>query len=281
VVRAEAEYGVVFPDRELDGLRTYGDFAATTIALVACRLQALEAEREWAGMEVRLGTGNGAVPRFLRVLDASPYDRELLRDDVRGARVTDTIEVSAPPDATPETLAELERTLAHAGAADVTVREHTVNASSGAAVPETAAALAIRAIPVVGHLYAERETTLEHIISGRDAVEAQLSQRRSETDSSVAELRAVVEEHPDVLRAPAPAGAADGLGRLPDLRSAVDRQAVGSKDASAAFTEIADALLGCVYALEQASASRSRLPPLAMTARNESRRSPASAGAPA
>jgi acyl carrier protein len=130
VIQTEAEFGIVFPDREVGVLRTYGDLVDTTTVLAAHRLHVLESERGWAGVEVRFGAAPGEIPRFLRVLDATPYDRELLYDDVRFARTTDTIEINAPRDATAETVATIERLLVDAGATAI-ASEATDDATAG------------------------------------------------------------------------------------------------------------------------------------------------------
>src|SRR5262245_30054343 len=52
LIRAEAEFGVVYPEGEIDAIRTYGDVVGLTTALVACRLRSEEVTRSRTRVEL-------------------------------------------------------------------------------------------------------------------------------------------------------------------------------------------------------------------------------------
>jgi acyl carrier protein len=274
VVQVEDEFGVAFPEREIGAIATYGDLAAATVALVACRMRAEGTEPEGARVELRMG--EGPVPRVVRVLGSEPYDRELLRDALRSARPDETVDVTRPGGAP---AGSLERTLVRARFAGTDVRTPGDAVETSPEPPAADAADLVRSWPATRLVTAslslmdvlahERDASVRRLSAPR-AVADELAGCRGTTDDRVAGFRTVVETYLDVLddsRAILHAAARE-LGRLDLVRRAVDERAVNVDEASNAFDSIADALLCYVHALQsQAAWLRTRLPPRAMSAR--------------
>jgi acyl carrier protein len=271
-VQVEDEFEIAFPERELSALATYGDLAAATVALVACRLRVEEAEPATAPVEVRVG--GGAAPRVVRVLGNDPYDRELLADVLRCAPPNEPVDVcrlgGGPMDS-------LERTLVRArfAGADVRSPDGAVDRSADAPADDDAAPswpasrLVTASLALLEALGDEREASM-HRVAVRRVASDELALCRSTTDDRVAAFRTVVETYLDVLddsRAILHAAARE-LGRLDLVRRAIDERGVVADEVSAAFDSIADALLCYVHALQsQVAWLRTRLPPRAISPR--------------
>jgi len=283
-MRAESEFGIAFPDRELPALRTYGDLVAATTALIVHQLRAQRADRERERVELRVGaTESAALPRLLRVLDGTPYDHELLTDDVRSMSAGEPLEINTSPNATPAMLADLERALARAGVTRAKLRagvpcapdrqppdDTHAERSTGSPPAGSIDERATPALPLVDRLQAEGETTVRHLASGAPGCETELRDRRSATNSFVDEFRSVMDSYLGGLehQSATVSAAAGELRRLSDVRSAVDHFAIAPDDARKAYGAMADALLTCV---PDAMGSRTRRPPRAMPGRGDDR----------
>jgi acyl carrier protein len=270
-VQVEDEFEIAFPEREVSALATYGDLAAATVALVACRLRVEEVEPATAPVEVRIG--GGAAPRVVRVLGNDPYDRELLADVLRSARPDERVDVSrvggGPVDS-------LERTLVRArfAGADVRSPDGAVDAPPDGPAEDdapswTAGRLAAASLALLEALGDEREASIRRVAVRRGPYD-ELAVCRSTSDDRVAAFRTVVETYLDVLddsRAILHAAARE-LGRLDLVRRAVDERGMVADEVRAAFDSIADALLCYVHALQsQVAWLRTRLPPRAASPR--------------
>jgi hypothetical protein len=231
-------------------------------------------DRDRERVELRVGAADSAVvPRLLRVLDGTPYDRELLADDVRMA-AAEPFEIHTSPNATPAILADLERALVRAGVTGAKLRAGVPCApgrhmaddahAEGPSDPSPAESIderATPALPLVDRLRAEGETTLRHLAYGAPGCEAELQDLRSQTNTSVDDFRSLAGVFGDT-RAAVDAAAGE-LGRLPDVRRAVDRFAIKPEDARNAYGAMSDAVLGCV-----GDGPSQRHPPLGMSSRS-------------
>jgi acyl carrier protein len=269
-VRAEDEFQITFPDRDIGAVSTFGDLLAATLALVACRMRLDEAAAVSTG-RVELRIGSGEVPRFVRAGTRSPYDGELLRDDLKAAHMAEAVDLiglgAAPAGA-------FERTLARAGFAGADVR--TPDRPLRHAAPEDedlrgwpTRRLVAHAVALVEDLRKERETSLDRLAEDPGSM-SDLVARRCTTDEHATAFRRIVETYIDVLDDSRPIlyAAARELGRLDGVRRAVDARALDARETRAAFDSIADALLCYVHALEaHVGWARTRLPPRAMAPR--------------
>lgn len=275
-VQVEDEFGIAFPERDLGAVATYGDFAAATVALVACKLRAEEPEPAGAAVAVRVG--GSAAPRVVRVLGNAPYDRELLGETLRSAGPDEPVDVSRVGGAGAEAL---ERMLLRARFAGVDVR--TPDGAPGNAQPADAAAaaaadaarswpasrLVAASLALMDALGGERDMSLRRLAAGRSADDGLFARRRT-TDECVTAFRSVVETYLDVLDDSRTIlhAAARELGRLDLVRRAIDERGMDGDEATAAFDSIADALLCYVHALQsQAAWQRTRLPPRSISPR--------------
>ncbi len=274
VTRVEALYDVVFPEREITAIVTYGDLAALTTALVACRMRAQEQTLPAAPIEVRIG--EGAVPRFVRVMDSGGYDREILRDDLRSARIDDPVTVTR---AGRSLSAPVERALLRARLAGADVRMDD-DADAPFASPAdreeargwSARRLVETSLAVVGELGAERDASLATLGAPSRLLAKMLAGTRAATVERIAAFRAVAETYLDVLDDSRTIlhVAAHELGRLDAVRRAVDEHAMDVKETCDAYDSIADALLSYVHALQSlAGAPPTRLPARRMAAGQE------------
>ena len=274
-VQIEDEFEVAFPERELGAVATYGDLAAATVALIACRLRAEEPEPVASRVEVRVG--GGSAPRVVRVLGTAPYDRELLADVLRDVRPGEPVEVSrlgsglAP---------SLERTLMRArfAGADVRTPDAPVQTSSDAPPADRSSGgapswpggrLVTASLALMGALETERDASLRRLAVRRLSAD-DLALCRATTDDRVAGFRTVVDTYLDVLDDARTIlhAAARELGRLDLVRRAIDERGMDTDEATAAFDSIADALLCYIHALQSQDAwRRTRLPPRAMSER--------------
>jgi hypothetical protein len=264
----------------MGAVSTFGDLAAATLALVACRMRADEEEPAADPVELRIG--DGEVPRFLRAGGREPYDRELLREDLKAARLAEPVDVvglgAAPACA-------LERAIAQAGFAGADVRtpdrpDHTrhacdVAADAGADARRwPARRLVTHSLALVAELRCERDASLR--LRERDAAAmGDVAACRCTTDEHVTAFRRVVETYLDVLEDSRPIlyAAARELGRLDVLRRAIDARRMGANETHGAFDAIADALLCYVHALQMqvAAGTPTRLPPRGLGPRAHSR----------
>jgi acyl carrier protein len=257
--RVEDAFDVRVPERELGSVSTFGDLLAVVTALVACRLRARDATP--SALELRVG--DGAIPRFLRVVGPGAYDRELLHDDLRTMRA-DGVTVVGERSSAP-----LERALVRASLAGADVRGVAGDAPGVDAPLEVgedvrawpASRLTALAVVLVEDLGAERDASLERLERRRGA--RALAARRAATHARVAAFRAVVETYIDVLADVRsvlyPATAA--LGRLDVVRDAIDERTIAPADARDAYDAGGDALLAFVQALAPDTAWATRLPP--------------------
>ncbi len=273
-VQVEDEFEIAFPEREMSALATYGDLAAATVALVACRLRVEEAEPATAAVEVRIG--DGTAPRVVHVLGSDPYDRELLADVLRSARPDEPVDVSRLGGGAPDAL---ERTLVRARFAGTDVRSPE-GADTPAEVPAgdrsdaspswPASRLVTASLALLDALGAERDASARRV-SVRGPAPDELAACRSMTDGRVATFRTVVETYLDVLDDSRTIlhAAARELGRLDLVRRAVDERGMVGDEVSAAFDSIGDALFCYVHALQsQVAWLRTRLPPRAHPTRS-------------
>jgi len=246
--RVEDAFDVRLPERELGSIATFGDLLSIVTALVACRLRA----HDTASSMLELRVGDGAIPRFLRVVGPGAYDRELLRDDLRTIRTPAAVAVVGEP-----TSGQLERALVRASLAGAEVRNVGGNVPGDPAGFESAAdvrvwpasRLTAIAVALVEDLGAERDASLERL-ERRRGLRA-LASRRAATRARVGELRAVVETYIDVLAdVRIVLYAATGeLGRLDVVRELVDERAIGAGDVHDAYAGAAEALLAFVQTL--------------------------------
>jgi hypothetical protein len=219
--------------------------------------------RDAAPSALELRIGDGAVPRFLRVVGPGAYDRELLRDDLRTVRADGVAVVGE------HASAPLDRALVRASLAGADVRAASGDGPGIDAPLEVAddvrawpaSRLTALAVVLVEDLGAERDATVERLERRRGG--RPLAARRAATHARVAAFRAVVETYIDVLADVRsvlyPATAA--LGRLEVVRDAVDERTVSPAAARDAYDGAADALLAFVQALAPDTAWATRLPP--------------------
>ena len=258
--RVEDAFDVTLPERELGSVTTFGDLLAVVTALVACRMRA----REAAPSALELRVGDGAIPRFLRVVGPGAYDRELLHEDVRTVRAADGVTVVGARSSAP-----LERALVRAslGGADVRgVAGDVPGADATLEVAEDirvwpAARLTALAIALVEDLGAERDASLERLERRRGT--RALAARRAATHARVGAFRAVVETYIDVLADVRSVlyPATGALGRLDVVRDAIDERTIAPADAREAYDAAGDALLAFVQALAPDTVWATRLPP--------------------
>jgi acyl carrier protein len=264
VGRVEDAFDVALPDRELASVATFGDLLAVVTALVACRLRAGEA----APATLELRVGDGVVPRFLRVVEPGAYDREILRDDLR--TVHGAVAIDGPPSAA------LERALLRASLAGADVRSIAGGAPAVDALPDPTddvrawptSRLTALAVALVEDIGAERDESIERLEKSHRLGRRGLTARRAATHARIAAFRAVVETYIDVLadvRSVLHAAARE-LGRLDDVRGAVDARTTSAGAVRAAYDAAADALLGFVQAIapDTAWAAAGRRPPRAI-----------------
>jgi acyl carrier protein len=263
VGRVEDAFDVAVPDGELASVATFGDLLAVVTALVACRLRAGEA----APATLELRVGDGIVPRFLRVVGPGAYDREILRDDLRTAR--GTVAIGGPSSAA------VERALLRASLAGADVRSIADGTPAVDALPDPpddvrawpASRLTALAVALVEDIGAERDASVERLEKSHRLGARALRARRVATRARVVSFRTVVETYFDVLadvRSVLHAAARE-LGRLDDVRGAVDERTTSAGAVRAAYDAAADALLGFVQAIapETAWAAAGRRPPRA------------------
>jgi hypothetical protein len=271
-VRIEEEFDVVFPDREVPAIRTYGDLVDATTALVACRRRATQRDQERARVAVHIGEDSGEIPRFVRVLDAGPYDRELLADDLHRTRAPEVAGLSGVDGGAPGAFG---RTIVRASLAGADLRVATAATASRshvgpAEVPTwSVSRLVGRSLALVDQLAAERDVSARWVTPGSGSSTDSLVARRKVTDEHVLAFRATVETYLDVLTDSRPIlyAAARELGRLDVVRCAIDVRTTSLREARDAYDSIADALLCYVYALQSLAAwRRARLPPRGVTA---------------
>jgi len=265
VTRVEALYDVAFPEREIAAIVTYGDLAALTTALVACRMRAQEQPPAAPAVEVRIGEGE--VPRFVRAMGASAYDQEVLRDDLRGAHVDEPVTVTRT--GTP-LCAPVERALLRARLAGAQVRTGDDAQASPACSEDrsdvhgwSAGRLVETSLAVVGELGAERDASLASLGAPSRILAKMLAGTRAATADRIAAFRAVAETYLDVLEDSRTIlhAATRELGRLGAVRRAIDEQAMDAKETGDAYDSIADALLTYVHALQSlVGAPRTRFP---------------------
>jgi acyl carrier protein len=266
LVRVEEAFDVIVPEREIAACVTYGDLAATTTALIACRLRARAADA--AGSRVEVAIGRGDAPRFVRVFEASPYDRELLNDDLRTARADEQVAIRAPGQDRQALC--VERTLVRARLAGADVRTpaeqpgEPFDRRGGEEISRwPARRLAGTTLLVVDALREERDLAVAHLALADGALGDDVAEARATSDRQVRTFRAVVETYVDVLddaRATLHAAARE-LGRLAAVRRAVDERTVGVHGAREAYDTVGDVLLGHVRALESlGTVTRMRLP---------------------
>jgi acyl carrier protein len=272
-VQVEDEFGIAFPEHELGAIATYGDLAAATVALVACRLRADESEVPAGPVHVRVGSG--AVPRVVHVLGDDPYDRELLRDVLKSARPDETVDVSGA-------VGSLERMLVRARfeGADVRTPEAIDGAAEASAKPAgeedpdagpswPASRLLTAALALMDALGDERDASLRRLTIPRLPAD-DLASSRCATNERVGAFRVVVETYLDVLDDSRTIlhAAARELGRLDLVRRAIDERGMDTDEVTAAFDSVADALLCYLHALQsQVAWLRTRLPPRAISQR--------------
>jgi acyl carrier protein len=267
VVRVEEQFDVVVPEREIGVVFTYGDLVATTTALVACRTCATDRARPAAGrVELRVGDREDGMPRFVRVFDPGPYDRQLLAADLLAARAGEPIEIRA------DASAGLERTLMRARLAGVDVRREgsghpaTPPAETAEVEEWTVGRLIARSLALVAALEAEREAS----VGGDGAAGEELARRRLATGECFDAFRAVVDAYLDILEDSWTTldAAARELGRLRTVRDAVDARTLSAGATQDAYVAIADALLCYAHGLQSTIAwTRTRLPPRALRPR--------------
>ena len=264
VTRVETLYDIAFPEREIAAIVTYGDLAALTTALVACRMRAHE---QPAAAAIELRIGDGQAPSFVRVAGPGAYDQQVLRDDLRRARVDELVTVTRAGTPLP---APVERTLLRARLGGVEVRsDDDAHASAppsddrGDASGWSLRRLVETSLDVLGELAAERDASLENLGASRRTLVKVLAGPRATTTDRITVFRAVVETYLDVLEDSRPIlhAATQQLGRLDALRRAVDEHAMDVDETRDAYYAIADALLTYVRALQsRMGASRTRLP---------------------
>jgi acyl carrier protein len=257
VVHVEERFDVAFPEREIGVVQTFGDLVAATAALVACRRRASDRQPDAERAEVR--SGDGPVPRFLRVLDPGPYDRELLADDLRRAGGPEPVDVTA-------TGAALERSLLRARLAGADVHATEGTRPAGLAGPSDARDWSIGRLTACSLALVERIGE-ERDASGAERMRDHLRAARLATDAQVEGFRAVVETYLDLLAESRTVlhAATRELGRLAVVRTAVDGGVVTADEITDAYDSIADALLCYVHALQSLVAwTRTRLPPRAI-----------------
>jgi acyl carrier protein len=267
VVRIEDELDLVVPEREIAAIATYGDLVDAAVALLACRMRNEESELAPSTLEVRIGDDDG--PRLVRVLGRDPYDRELLRDDLRaaGPRTVDVRSAGVPSES-------LERALVRARLAGADVRAPEQTAASddcpdAPAVPTwPASRLVAASLTLIDDLREERAASLQRLVARTAVGAADLADRRRTTNDRVAAFRAVVETYLAVTDEARPIlhAAARELGRLDLVRCGIDERVMQPDEVASAFDSIADALLCYVHALQSHEAwTRSHLPPRAMS----------------
>ena len=263
VTRVEALYDIVFPDREIAAIVTYGDLTAITTALVACHVRTREQTSAPASLELRIG--DDVAPRFVRVVEAgSAYDHEVLRDDLRGARTGEAVAVTRA--ATLPTA--VERMLMRARLDGAEVRDEDESRPSPGIEPGDMQEWPVRrlietALAVVEDLDAERNASLASVGEASRLVGKMLAGIRASTAGRIAAFRAVADTYLDVLADSRPIlrGAASELGRLDGVRCSIDEHALDAKGVCDAYDAIADALLSHVHALQSLEgAPRMRLP---------------------
>jgi acyl carrier protein len=259
--RIEDAFDVALPERELGAVTTFGDLLAVVTALVACRMRA----RDAAPSALELRVGDGAMPRFLRVVGPGAYDRELLHEDLRTIRAHDGLAVVGERSSAP-----LERALVRASLAGADVRGVAGSAPGVDAPLEVAedvrvwpaSRLTALAVALVEDLGVERDASLERLERRRGP--RALAARRAATHARVAAFRAVVETYIDVLADVRSVlyPATGALGRLDVVRDAIDERAIAPADARDAYDAAGDALLAFVQALAPDTAwAEGRLPP--------------------
>ena len=263
LMRVEEAFGVVFPERELPAIVTYGDLTGITTALVACRMRARD-EALAGPVEVRIG--GGVLPRFLRALGPDGYDQEVLRDDLRHARPDELVTVTANGH---RPAAKLERALIRASLAGAEVATNAALASDAPPMDDEthawpAARLVATALAVVDTLGAEREATACGLEGPCPPARNEVGACRAATRERVVAFRAVIEAYVDVLddRRAVLHDAARELARLDVLRRAVDERATDGMAVRDGYDAITDGLLRAVHGLQSPAAwSRVRLPP--------------------
>ena len=254
--RVEEIFDVVVPDREAAAIRTVDDLIAVTTALVACRIRAREVSPAAAKATFTLRVGEGAVPRFVRTSGSTPYDEELLREDLRWAPTDQPVALNGVDDAT---LPALERTLLRASllGTDVRTNPRGVRADVPGGKCDDAARswpmdrLADVWVALIGRLAAERDATVARLDEpGREASNP-LADSRAASNGDVVRFRAVVETYLGVLADARPAihAAARELGRLELVRRAVDEHLAPAGEVRDTYDGIRETLADAVDAL--------------------------------
>jgi acyl carrier protein len=265
VGRVEEAFDVVVPEREAVAVRTIGDLIAVTTALLACRLRARDDE-PGAPATLAVRIGSGVVPRFLRALGGSPYDREVLRDDVLRARAGDAVTVSGCVPG-----AGLDRAVLRAGLAGADVRLE--DGSGGVARDPLADDEDARAWPA-GRLAAASRELMDRLAGERDASVALLeapgraraalvAERRGASDAQVDAVRSVLDAWIEIM--PDAHAATRELAVLGRVRRAVDARGVTADATREAYDAVLSGFGAMIDDLA-APASRMRRPPRGMTA---------------
>ncbi len=112
-LEVESEFGISLPDPVLQGVRTYGDLLAATLA--SCRRGHEPTPEEagdvlvWARLVV---PGSSANRRIERAGYLTPYEAEVVAADALHAGAGARLELTVPAEASDAQLARLERTFA-------------------------------------------------------------------------------------------------------------------------------------------------------------------------
>jgi acyl carrier protein len=279
VTHVEHDFGVTFPEGELDALQTFEDLVLVTRALVVARRATEETPSRIVQARLRVteqAAGNTA--RLERIVDLTPYDCEMLADDLGSTGRLRTGEILVPATASNDALALIERALlaSRLGGTRTTIRrmvgsresvdgDHDRTAERTPATNAAALRIARHTVDLLECLSDERGATVLHLASHGALFDAEIQAARARTNRGIAAFRTVMRSYAPALDPALHARlgrAVERLGALATIRAVVDDAdaTVGDSTVLDAYHDVSRTLTRYVWTLERGLPDPSLVP---------------------
>lgn len=264
VTRIEATYGIAFPEGELDALRTFEDFVLVTRALLSVRAASTCDDAPPVRARWRVGApGRAALERSTPL---TPYDGEMLAEDVARSAHADTREVAVPASASSATLGRVDDALLTSRLMGRRTRIRrfgsrkpvatTPDEHAGPRSPATNAAalrIARHAVDLLDALSDERGMTVLHLAADGTLFDPEMQTARSRSNRRIAAFRTVVRSYARMLDMALRArldAALDRIGDLGAIRAVADELGITDGEILDAYHDVGRALMRYVWTLE-------------------------------